>query len=97
MSDHAGRSELKPGEIRVFERGSNKALALVIGIWAEKPQADGPIQIHITGTPSFHTSVTNQVSSERYHRTLFRNLRRLLANHDRWPFGDDGAETESKE
>ena len=97
MPQESEVNDFKPGDTRVFEKGSNKALALVIGVWAEKPKLDGPIYIHLTGTSTFHTSVTNQDLSERYHRTLFRNLRRLLINYDRWPFGDEGAETETKD
>ncbi len=96
MSREAELHDFRPGDIRVFEKGNNKALAIVVGVWVEKPKADGPIHIHITGTPTFHTSVTNQEGSERYHRTLFRNLRRLLVEHSRWPFGNEGVETETR-
>lgn len=97
MSIESEVNDFRPGDTRVFEKGENKALAVVIGVWAEKSKPDSPVHIHITGTSRFHTSVTNQDSSERYHRTLFRNLRRLLINYDRWPFGDEGAETETKD
>jgi hypothetical protein len=41
-----------------------------------------------------HTTVTNNPDSERYHRTLFRDLRRVLLENQCWPFGEEGAETE---
>ncbi len=71
---------MKPGEVRVFQKGSHRALVMAVG----------------TGTKNFHTTVVDRPGSERYHRTLFRDLRRLLVKEGRWPFGDDGAETESK-
>lgn len=86
---------LSPGDVRVFERGGQRSLVLGIGVWAER-DTSGHIQIHLTGGPNFHTTVTNHRESERYHRTLFRNLRRRLIEHGRWPFGDEGAETEER-
>lgn len=86
---------LSPGDVRVFERGSRRSLVLAIGAWAER-DTSGHIQIHLTGGETFHTTVTNNPDSERYHRTLFRNFRRLLLEHDRWPFGEEGAETEER-
>jgi hypothetical protein len=85
---------MKPGDVRPFKRGKHRALALAIGVWAERIGKDGPIHVHLTGTPRFHTTVTNQRKSERYHRTLFRNMRSLLMEYDRWPFGNEGEETE---
>ncbi len=87
---------MKPGDIRVFEKGSHRALVLAVGIWANRRKKTWPIHIHITGTKRFHTTVVGTPGSERYHRTLFRDLRRLLIQQDRWPFGDEGGETEMK-
>jgi hypothetical protein len=87
---------MKPGDIRTFKRGNGNAAVLAIGVWAERPTKNGPIHIHMTGTDRFHTTVTNQPHSERYHRTLFRDLRRLLIDQNRWPFADEGAETEAR-
>ena len=86
---------MKPGEVRVFQQGSRRALVLSVGLWANRRKTGGPIHIHITGTPRFHTTVTNQ-AGERYHRTLFRDLRRLLLANNRWPYGNEGAETETR-
>ncbi len=88
---------MQPGDIREFEQGKNRALVISIGVWAERSRPKGPIHIHMTGTQQFHSTVTNQLGSERYHRTLFRNLRRLLVEHGRWQFGKEGVETEEKE
>ena len=82
---------LEPGTIRVF--GPRGSIVLGIGLWARKTDS-GWIQIHITGGENFHTTVTNSPTSQRYHRTLFRNLRRRLIENDAWTFGDDGSETE---
>ena len=86
---------LTPGDVRVIERGLRRSLVLGVGVWAER-DTSGHIQIHLTGGETFHTTVTSHRESERYHRTLFRNFRRLLVEHDRWPFGDEGAETEER-
>jgi len=86
---------MSPGDVRVFQRGRRIALVMGMGVWAKR-RGDW-IDIHVTGTEKFHTTVTNQPDSKRYHRTLFRNLRRLLVEHARWPFGDAGAETEQRE
>jgi hypothetical protein len=66
-------------------------------VWAARQSQSGPIHIHITGTEKFHTTVINDPDSERYHRTLFRDLRRLLIEQNCWSFGEEGAETEVKE
>ncbi len=79
---------LKVGQVRVYQ-GKKRALALVIGLWAEKRKKTSPIHIHITGTSRFHTTVTNRPGSQRHHRTLFRNLRYLLVEHGRWPFENE--------
>ncbi len=86
---------MKPGDIRTFKKGKGNAVVLAVGLWAERPTQTGPIQIHITGTKAFHTTVNNSPNSERYHRTLFRDLRRLMLEQDCWPYGDSGSETES--
>jgi glycine/D-amino acid oxidase-like deaminating enzyme len=86
---------MRPGDIRTFKRGDGNAVVLATGVWAERRGKQ--IHIHITGTPTFHTTITSDPNSERYHRTLFRNLRKLLVDNHCWPFGDEGAETEHKE
>jgi hypothetical protein len=82
--------EMRPGDVRVFEkRGS---LVLAIGVWQKR--RGKRLHIDITGTKNFHTTVTNDMKSDRYHRTLFRDLRRVLVTHGCWSFGDEGSETE---
>ncbi len=51
----------------------------------------------MTGRDDSHTTVTNDRSSERYHRTLFRDLRRTLIREQCWEFGDEGVETEQND
>ena len=91
-----GDEEMKPGDMRVFQKGNHRALVLAVGIWANRRKKTWPIHIHITGTKNFHTTVVDRPGSERYHRTLFRDLRRLLVKEGRWAFGDEGSETETK-
>jgi hypothetical protein len=50
--------EIKPGAVRTFQKGNGKAVVLAVGLWAERPSKSGPIQIHVTGTEKFHTTVT---------------------------------------
>lgn len=51
----------------------------------------------MTGPGDSHTTVTNNPGSERYHRTLFRDLRRTLLREQCWEFGEEGIETEHKD
>ncbi len=87
---------MNPGDVRTFKRGTGNAVVVAVGTWAERPKSNGPIQIHLAGIGGKHTTVTNQSESERYHRTLFRDLRKLLIQNDCWPYGDEGAETETR-
>lgn len=84
---------MKPGEIRSFDEGNRRALVLAVGIWAER--RGKMIHIHLTGPKDFHTTVTGTVGSVRYHKTLFRDLRRVLLREGRWPFGTEGDDTET--
>jgi hypothetical protein len=84
---------MNPGDQRTFQKGSGNAVVLAIGLWTER--AGKQLHIHMTGTKDFHTTVTNDPDSERYHRTLFRNLRRIRIKNQCWPFGDEGQETET--
>jgi len=79
---------MKPGDTRTFKKGQGKAVVLAVGLWAERRTAKGPIHIHIAGTRKGHTTVTDQLGSQRHHRTLFRDLRRVLIEHGSWPYGD---------
>lgn len=87
--------DMRPGDLRTFQRGTGNAVVLAIGIWAERKAKQ--IHIHITGNKKQHTTVTNDPASKRYHRTLFRNLRNVLIENNCWAFGDEGAETENAE
>ena len=77
---------VRPGDVHVFRPG--KAVAVGVGIWAEC--RSGAIHIHMTGPLSMHTTVTNAPKSARYHRTLFRDLRRILVANGAWPYGEQG-------
>lgn len=84
-------AEMKPGDVRVFNGG--KALVVAMGIWVKRDRDH--LRIDITGFGG-HTTITNNPASARYHRTLFRNLRRILITEGVWQFGDEGAETENR-
>ena len=83
-------------DVRTFKRGTGNAVVVAVGVWAEHPKNKGPIHIHLAGIGGKHTTVTNDSDSERYHRTLFRDLRHLLIENSCWPYGDEGAETETR-
>ena len=85
--------EMRPGDVRTFRKGSGESVVLAIGVWAAR-EGKNRLRIDITGTPKLHTTVTNDPTSERYHRTLFRDLRRVLISQGCWPFGEEGSETE---
>jgi len=89
------QDDMKPGDVRTFRKGNGEAVVLAIGIWAGRGGKDR-LRIDITGTKNLHTTVTNDPDSERYHRTLFRDLRRVLIAKGCWSFGEEGAETESR-
>ena len=88
-------SLLSPGDVRTFKRGRGTAVVVGLGLWAERQGRW--IHIHMTGPDDSHTTVTNNPDSERFHRTLFRDLRRTLIREHCWEFGDAGVETEQKE
>ena len=85
---------MSPGDVRTFKRGEGNAVVLGIGLWARRRGKQ--LHIDITGAGGSHTTVTNDEASERYHRTLFRDLRRVLIANQCWPYGNEGAETEDK-
>jgi len=84
---------IQPGDVRLFKKGDGNAVVLAIGIWAAK--RGNQLHIDITGTKTFHTTVTSDPNSKRYHRTLFRNLRKVLVDNGSWPYGSEGEETEN--
>ena len=82
---------MNPGDIRTFKRGEGNAVVLAVGVWAERQ--GNQIHIHVSGAGGGHTTITNDADSVRYHRTLFRNLRKVLIDNKCWPFGNEGAES----
>jgi hypothetical protein len=83
--------EMRPGDVRRFQQGEGNAVVLAVGIWAKRERQH--LRIDITGTGK-HTTITNNPESKRYHRTLFRDFRRILIENNAWPFGDEGSETD---
>src|ERR1700761_4986448 len=88
-------TSISPGDVRVFKHGDGNAVVVGLGLWAER-QGQW-IHIHMTGPDDSHTTVTNNPNSVRFHRTLFRDLRRTLLRENCWAFGDEGSETEHQE
>lgn len=86
---------MSPGDVRTFKRGTGMAVVVGHGLWAERQGKW--IHIHLTGPDDSHTTVTNNPASVRFHRTLFRDLRRTLMNQVCWPFGEEGSETAEPE
>jgi len=84
-------AEMKPGDVRAFDGG--RALVVAVGIWAKRDREH--LRIDITGFGG-HTTITNNPESERYRRTLFRNLRRIMIENGVWGFGEEGAEMEER-
>jgi hypothetical protein len=83
-----------PGDSKAIEH--NSAFTLTLGVWVEKHGT--VIEIHLTGDGELfsHTTVNNNPASPRYHRTLFRNLRRILIENGKWPYDNEGVETEEE-
>ncbi len=67
-----------------------KTLRFEAGSWYDAKT--GHIHLTIPGHPTFHTTVSNDPSSKRFHENLFRKLRVLLAENDLWPEGADSFE-----
>lgn len=62
-----------------------KYVRMEIDLWY---QADDK-SIHITSRddPKFHSTVKDDPDSMRGHGSLFRHLKRVLVEQDRWPEG----------
>ena len=85
---------MRPGDGETFKHGEGNAVVVGLALWAER---EGPwIQIHLTGPDESHITVTNDPKSACYHSALFRDLRQTLVRQDCWPFGEEGAESESE-
>jgi hypothetical protein len=70
------------GAVRASGSGG-KTVYFEAGTWYE-PRTR-MIHISIPGHPSFHSTVSNDPSSKRYHPNLFMKLKALLQEADRWP------------
>jgi hypothetical protein len=78
---------MTPGDKRTFRKSNGNAVVLAVGLWAAH---DGiHLRIDMTGT---HKTLTNRPGSERNHRILFRDLRKVLMANGCWESGDEGAE-----
>jgi len=86
---------MSPGDVRTFKHGTGNAVVVGHGLWANRQGRW--IHIHLTGPDDSHTTVTNNPESVRFHRTLFRDLRRTLVKQGCWPFGEEGAEVGSEQ
>jgi hypothetical protein len=72
------------------ERNKLRSIAVPVKLWARKKGDWIRIRIVAPGQPPVW--VTNDPGSVRFHRTLFRNLKKTLIARDAWPF-EDGRET----
>ncbi len=68
----------KPGDVQVPEDGK-KTVYVTAGIWLRE---DGQIQISF-GEKGI-TTVSNNPASKRYHEKMYRILRDILKEADRW-------------
>jgi hypothetical protein len=52
------------------------------GIWHDKKTGE----IHISGPKEkgFHSTISNDKSSKRYHPNLYKKLREILEREERW-------------
>jgi hypothetical protein len=70
---------MRSGEIRPYGGGS---LLVAVGVWAKKDKG-GFTHIHLASRPHFHSTVTDNPGRKRYHPTLVKALKSLLAKHGR--------------
>jgi hypothetical protein len=68
------REPIKDGEIRPSENG----IAFVIGAWQ-----DGD-DIQLVFEKGFRSSVNNNPNSARYHKNLYKHLKKLLQDQGKW-------------
>lgn len=70
-------------EVKVGSPNS-RYIRFSIDVWYnDKDQA-----IHMTAPgadKSFHTTVNDNPASIRYHKNLYKHLKRMLKEHGRWP------------
>ncbi len=79
------------GEVRPSE--GSKTITAAFGVWAAKRGRWIYILIAGDGKNFTQVAITNNPESTMYHRTLFRDLRRLLIQYEKWQFGEEGVET----
>jgi hypothetical protein len=60
-----------------------KTVYFEAGVWFDEEQ--GHIHLSIPADTKFHTTVSNDPTSKRYHPNLFKKLKMLLQEHGRWP------------
>jgi hypothetical protein len=70
------------GAVRRSKAGG-KTIYCEAGAWYEPKTR--MIHISIPGHASFHSTVSNDPASKRYHPNLFKKLKALLQDADRWP------------
>jgi len=66
--------------------GGSKTVYARFGVWYNADQ--DRIHLTIPGSGWFHSTVSNDPASKRYHPNLFKKLRRLLEQEGRWPSSD---------
>ena len=73
---------MQPGDMRTFDSG----VLVTISVWMPKKQGRAVhIRIGGAGGEGTITTVTDDPDSERCHRHLFRQLKKLLSDAGRWP------------
>jgi hypothetical protein len=66
--------------------GGAKTVYFEAGTWFDEKQ--GHIHLAVPAHPGFHTTISNNPASKRYHPNLFRKLKDFLQEHERWPSED---------
>jgi hypothetical protein len=63
-------------------KGGSRTVYAKFGVWYDSKQ--GMIHMTIPGSGWFHTTVSDNPESKRYHPNLFAKLKRLLEQEGRW-------------
>lgn len=66
-------------------RGSKTIYIEKLGVWYDESQRQ--IHLSIPGHETFHTTVSDNPASKRYHANLYKKLKALLVEANRWPTG----------
>jgi hypothetical protein len=72
------------------DQQGKKTIAVPMKLWAGKRGEHIRIRLVAPGQPP--VTVSNDPQSVRFHRTLFRNLRKTLIANGAWPYGDEGSQ-----